>query len=132
MLDLSIQAHSLTKRFGSFTAVDDVSFSVERGEIFGFLGANGSGKSTTIRMLTGLLQSTSGTATVAGYDINKQPERVKERIGYMSQKFSLYADLSVAENIRFWGGIYGLSDAKIAERRVWAIQTRSEEHTPEL
>src|ERR1035437_5215139 len=123
MPDLCIQAHSLTKRFGSFTAVDDVSFSVAKGEIFGFLGANGSGKSTTIRMLTGLLQSTSGTATVAGYDINKAPEQVKMPIGYMSQKFSLYADLSVAENIRFWGGIYGLSDAKIAERRAWAIQT---------
>lgn len=123
MPDLSIQAHSLTKRFGSFTAVDDVSFSVAKGEIFGFLGANGSGKSTTIRMLTGLLQSTSGTATVAGYDINTAPEQVKRRIGYMSQKFSLYGDLTVAENIRFWGGIYGLSDAKIAERRAWAIHT---------
>ncbi|MDP4198368.1 MAG: ABC transporter ATP-binding protein [Bacteroidota bacterium] len=123
MPDLSIQSHSLTKRFGSFTAVDDVSFEVRKGEIFGFLGANGSGKSTTIRMLTGLLQSTSGTATVAGYDINKEPERVKERIGYMSQKFSLYGDLTVAENIRFWGGIYGLSKEVIAKKHAWAIQT---------
>ena len=100
-----IQAEHLTKRFGTFTAVDDISFAVEKGEIFGFLGANGSGKSTTIRMLCGLLQSTSGTASVAGFDINTAPEKIKEQIGYMSQKFSLYDDLSVDENIRFWGGI---------------------------
>ncbi len=116
-----INAQNLTRRFGSFSAVDDISFSVGKGEIFGFLGANGSGKSTTIRMLCGLLQSTSGTATVAGFDINKEPERVKEQIGYMSQKFSLYEDLSVAENIRFWGGIYGLTDEQLAAKHIWAI-----------
>lgn len=122
MPDIAIESKDLTKQFGSFTAVDHVSFAVNAGEIFGFLGANGSGKSTTIRMLCGLLQSTSGTASVAGFDINKQPDKVKENIGYMSQKFSLYDDLTVAENIRFWGGVYGLSDAKIAERRKWAVE----------
>jgi ABC-2 type transport system ATP-binding protein len=119
---LAIDAKDLTKRFGEFTAVDSISFNVNSGEIFGFLGANGSGKSTTIRMLCGLLQSTSGTASVAGYDINKQPDDIKKNIGYMSQKFSLYDDLTCTENIRFWGGIYGLSDEKIEERRKWAIQ----------
>ncbi len=118
---ITIEVKSLTKRFGDFTAVDMVSFTVNAGEIFGFLGANGSGKSTTIRMLCGLLQSTSGTASVASFDINKQPEAIKRNIGYMSQKFSLYDDLTCVENIRFWGGIYGLSDAKIEERLKWAI-----------
>ncbi len=121
MPDLAIDAKDLTKRFGSFTAVDSISFNVHAGEIFGFLGANGSGKSTTIRMLCGLLQSTSGTATVAGFDINSQPDDIKKNIGYMSQKFSLYDDLTCTENIRFWGGIYGLSDETIAERSKWAI-----------
>ncbi|HEY3875725.1 MAG TPA: ABC transporter ATP-binding protein, partial [Candidatus Kapabacteria bacterium] len=106
---------------GEFTAVDHISFHVNAGEIFGFLGANGSGKSTTIRMLCGLLQSTSGTATVAGFDINSQPDEIKKNIGYMSQKFSLYDDITCVENIRFWGGIYGLTDEKIAERQQWAI-----------
>ncbi len=121
MSDLAIEAKDLTKRFGAFTAVDNVSFTVNAGEIFGFLGANGSGKSTTIRMLCGLLQSTSGTASVAGFDINKQPDEIKKNIGYMSQKFSLYDDITCMENIRFWGGIYGLSDTKIEERQTWAI-----------
>ncbi len=119
----AISATNLTKHFGAFTAVDNVSFEVQKGEIFGFLGANGSGKSTTIRMLCGLLQSTSGTASVAGFDINREPDRIKEQIGYMSQKFSLYDDLSVNENIRFWGGIYGLGDSQIEKRRIWAIET---------
>src|SRR6476659_5662932 len=105
MPEVTIEAKDLTRRFGTFIAVDHISFTVNRGEIFGFLGANGSGKSTTIRMLCGLLQSTSGTATVAGFDINREPEKIKERIGYMSQRFSLYDDLSVTENINFWGGI---------------------------
>ncbi|HWF43522.1 MAG TPA: ABC transporter ATP-binding protein [Candidatus Kapabacteria bacterium] len=122
MAETAIEAKSLTKKFGAFTAVEDVSFTVSKGEVFGFLGANGSGKSTTIRMLCGLLQSTSGGAVVAGFDINKEPDRVKECIGYMSQKFSLYEDLSVNENIQFWGGVYGLSDEKIEERRKWAIE----------
>jgi len=117
----SIEAKDLTKRFGAFTAVDAISFTVNSGEIFGFLGANGSGKSTTIRMLCGLLQSTSGTASVAGFDINTQPDDIKKNIGYMSQKFSLYDDLTCTENIRFWGGIYGLTDAKIEARLKWAI-----------
>ncbi len=121
MPELAIDAKDLTKRFGAFTAVDSISFNVNAGEIFGFLGANGSGKSTTIRMLCGLLQSTSGTASVAGFDINTAPDEIKKNIGYMSQKFSLYDDITCMENIRFWGGIYGLSDAKIEERGKWAI-----------
>ena len=121
MPDFAIEAKDLTRKFGTFTAVDHISFTVNAGEIFGFLGANGSGKSTTIRMLCGLLQSTSGTATVAGFDINSQPDDIKKNIGYMSQRFSLYDDITCVENIRFWGGIYGLSDEKIAERQTWAI-----------
>jgi len=117
----AIEVKELTKRFGDFIAVDRVSFFVDKGEIFGFLGANGAGKSTCIRMLCGLLSSTSGTATVAGYDINREPERVKENIGYMSQKFSLYDDLSVEENIRFFGGVYGLSRGELKQRMEWAI-----------
>ena len=120
---LSIQATDLKKRFGSFWAVDGLTFEVRKGEIFGFLGANGSGKSTTIRMLCGLLKSTSGSASVAGYEINTAPERIKERIGYMSQKFSLYDDLTVEENIRFWAGIYGLSDEATSKRMQWALST---------
>lgn len=104
----AIEVHSLTKTFGAFTAVDHIDFSVARGEIFGFLGANGAGKTTAIRMLTGLLRPTSGRATVAGLDVYRQAERIKQRIGYMSQRFSLYEDLTVRENIRFFGGVYGL------------------------
>jgi ABC-2 type transport system ATP-binding protein len=107
--DLAIQVTDLTKRFGRFVAVDRVSFSVSRGEIFGFLGPNGSGKSTTIRMLCGILLPTSGTGRVAGYDVAEQPEQVRENIGYMSQKFSLYEELTVQENLDFFAGIYGLS-----------------------
>jgi len=111
-----IEVKELTKVFGHFTAVDHVTFSVSKGEIFGFLGPNGAGKSTTIRMLCGLLSSTSGTATVSGFDINRQPELVRETIGYMSQRFSLYRDLTVAENIAFFGGVYGLEGQRLQER----------------
>ncbi len=114
MPDPAIEALGLTKKFGQFTAVDGVSFDVAKGEVFGFLGANGAGKSTTIRMLCGLLTPTSGNARVAGYDIARQPEDVKANIGYMSQKFSLYEDLTVEENIRFYGGVYGLSQRRIS------------------
>ncbi|WP_295664599.1 ABC transporter ATP-binding protein [uncultured Mucilaginibacter sp.] len=108
-----ITAHQLTKKFGAFTAVDNITFDVEKGEIFGFLGANGAGKTTAMRMLCGLLLPTSGQATVAGFDVYKQNEQIKQNIGYMSQKFSLYEDLTVSENIRFYGGIYGLRDEQI-------------------
>ena len=111
-----IEVEHLVKAFGSFHAVDDISFSVKRGEIFGFLGANGAGKTTAMHMLTGLNQPTSGTGTVAGYDIRTQHEQIKKHIGYMSQKFSLYEDLTVAENIRLFGGIYGMKDREIARK----------------
>ncbi len=114
--DNVITAQKLTKRFDHFTAVDEISFEVHKGEIFGFLGANGAGKTTAMRMLCGLLLPTSGAATVAGYDVYKENEKIKRRIGYMSQKFSLYEDLTVKENIRFYGGIYGKSDAFIKEK----------------
>lgn len=113
MSDHAIEIESLTKVFGHFTAVDRISFTVLRGEIFGFLGPNGAGKSTTIRMLCGLLSSSAGTARVNGFDINRQPDRVRENIGYMSQKFSLYKDLTVTENIRFFGGVYGLKETEL-------------------
>src|SRR6186713_3191046 len=109
MSETAIDARHLTRRFGGFVAVDDLAFTVRRGEIFGFLGSNGAGKSTTIRMLCGLLKPTSGTALVGGVDVASDPEGVKQRIGYMSQKFSLYELLTVDQNIRFWGGIYGLT-----------------------
>ena len=112
----AIVARELTRRFGAFTAVDRVSFEVERGEIFGYLGANGAGKSTTIRMLNGLLAPTSGAAEVAGYDVGEDPEAVKAAIGYMSQRFSLYLDLPVIENLRFFGGAYGLSGPALRRR----------------
>ena len=112
----AVEAENLTKKFGSFKAVDSISFKVKKGEIFGFLGANGAGKTTTIRMLCGLLLPTSGEASVSGLDIFKQFEEIKQHIGYMSQKFSLYDDLTVKENIEFYGGIYGLSREKIKER----------------
>src|SRR6188472_4386156 len=105
-----ISTRDLTKRFGDFTAVDAISFDVNKGEIFGFLGANGAGKTTAMRMLCGLSIPTSGKANVAGFDVYKQTEQIKRNIGYMSQKFSLYEDLTVFENIQFFGGIYGLSD----------------------
>jgi ABC-2 type transport system ATP-binding protein len=114
--ELAIRAHDLTRRFGSFTAVDHITFDVKAGEVFGFLGANGAGKTTAIRMLTGLLAPSGGQATVAGHDIATESERVKRNIGYMSQRFSLYDDLTVRENIRLYGGIYGLSDAQLRDR----------------
>lgn len=117
-----IEVKNLTKRFGSFTAVDAISFTVARGEIFGFLGANGAGKTTAMRMLTGLSKPTEGEGTVAGFDIGREHERIKTRIGYMSQKFSLYNDLTVKENIRFYGGIYGLSRKRIAEKTADILQ----------
>ena len=111
-----IEVEGLTKRFGAFTAVDHISFSVRPGEIFGFLGANGAGKTTAMRMLCGLSKPTSGTGRVAGFDIAAQPEQVKRHIGYMSQKFSLYEDLKVWENLRLFGGIYGLKERDIARK----------------
>jgi ABC-2 type transport system ATP-binding protein len=111
-----IEVQHLVKAFGSFHAVDDISFTVKRGEIFGFLGANGAGKTTAMHMLTGLNQPTSGTGTVVGYDIRTQHEQIKKHIGYMSQKFSLYEDLTVAENIRLFAGIYGMNDKDIARK----------------
>ena len=116
MSDHAIDARELTRRFGKFTAVDALTFHVEQGEVFGFLGANGAGKTTAIRMLIGLLAPTTGSATVAGYDITSQAEQVRRRIGYMSQRFSLYEDLTVRENITLYGGIYGVSDRDIAQR----------------
>lgn len=111
-----IIAENLTKRFGSFVATDHISFSVRRGEIFGFLGANGAGKTTAMRMLCGLSRPSEGRAVVAGFDVASQAEQVKRHIGYMSQKFSLYDDLTVAENMRLFGGIYGMGRRQIAER----------------
>lgn len=114
--EIVISAKELTKRFGSFTAVDHISFEVKRGEIFGFLGANGAGKTTAMRMLCGLSKPTSGEGKVAGFDIRHQAENIKKNIGYMSQKFSLYEDLKVWENIRLYAGIYGMQDQDIAEK----------------
>lgn len=116
MLEKAIRTKELTKMFGNFTAVNHISFEVSRGEIFGFLGANGAGKTTAMKMLTGLLTPSSGEAEVAGFNVYKEPERIKKRIGYMSQKFSLYDDLTPIENIEFFGSIYGLNkeDLKLA------------------
>jgi ABC-2 type transport system ATP-binding protein len=114
--DLAIQARELTRTFGSFTAVNRITFDVRAGEVFGFLGANGAGKTTAIRMLTGLLAPSGGQATVAGYDVARESESVKRSIGYMSQRFSLYDDLSVRENIRLYGGIYDLTRSEIDDR----------------
>lgn len=116
MNQYAIVTKDLTKRFGDFTATNAITFEVGQGEIFGFLGANGAGKTTAMRMLCGLLKPSSGEAKVAGYDIYTQTEQIKKRIGYMSQKFSLYEDLTVKENIRFYGGIYGLSNQQIKEK----------------
>ena len=118
----AIVVRDLTRRFGAFTAVDRISFAVGRGEIFGFLGANGAGKSTAIRMMCGLLKPTSGTAVVDGVDVSRDPEAVKRRIGYMSQKFSLYEALTVEQNIRFFGALYGLDDAQTAVRRTFVVE----------
>ncbi|HOG16186.1 MAG TPA: ATP-binding cassette domain-containing protein, partial [Syntrophales bacterium] len=117
----AIVVRNLVKRFGDFTAVDALTFSVRRGEIFGFLGSNGSGKSTTIRMLCGILLPTSGEGTVAGHDIFTDPEGIKQSIGYMSQKFSLYEDLTPFENLRFYLGVYSVPESLWAERIDWVL-----------
>src|SRR5215467_10147187 len=114
--EAAISAEHLVRRFGNFTAVNDVSFRVEKGEIFGFLGPNGSGKTTVIKMLTGLLPLTGGDANVLGLNVRTDPEAVRERIGYMSQRFSLYDDLTVTENLQFYGRIYGLPPERLKKR----------------
>jgi ABC-2 type transport system ATP-binding protein len=118
----SVVVRNLERRFGAFTAVNRVSFAVRRGEIFGFLGPNGAGKSTTIRMLTGLLAPSGGEGTVAGFDIRSEPEKIKQHIGYMSQRFSLYEDLTVEENIDFFGGIYRIPPGRKESRKEWVIR----------
>jgi len=118
---IEVFAEKLTKLFGNFTAVDNVTFEVEKGEIFGFLGPNGAGKTTTIKILCGLLAPTTGAASVAGYDVSTQPEEIKKNIGYMSQKFSLYEDLTVSENLDFFGGIYGLEGEHKKSRDKWVL-----------
>jgi ABC-2 type transport system ATP-binding protein len=125
MSDVTVRCTSLVKRFGSFTAVDNVSLEVRKGEIFGFLGPNGAGKSTTIRILCGLLAPTSGTATVNGFDVGSESEKVKQSIGYMSQKFSLYDDLTVEENLDFFSGIYGVPKHLREERKAYALRMAS-------
>lgn len=116
MPETVIKTDKLTKRFGDFVATNEITFDVAAGEIFGFLGANGAGKTTAMRMLCGLSKPSSGSASIAGFDIYKQTEQIKKNIGYMSQKFSLYEDLTVKENIQFFGGIYGLSDKQLKEK----------------
>jgi ABC-2 type transport system ATP-binding protein len=117
-----ISTEKLTKRFGDFTAVNEITFDVHQGEIFGFLGANGAGKTTAMRMLCGLSNPTSGNATIAGFDVYRQTEKIKKNIGYMSQKFSLYEDLTILENIRFYGGIYGMDRKTIKAKSVELIE----------
>lgn len=121
-MEAAISVSDLTKRFGDFTAVDGITFDVKKGEIFGFLGANGAGKTTAMRMLCGLSLPTSGQANVAGFDLYKEPEKIKKNIGYMSQKFSLYGDLTIRENNRFYGGIYGLTDQQIKEKTQFMLE----------
>ena len=133
----ALTARALTRRFGDFTAVDGVTFDVAEGEIFGFLGPNGAGKTTTIKMLIGLLPPTSGSARVAGVDVSADAERLRHRIGYMSQKFSLYGDLTVAENIELFAGLYGVHGERYRERRAWVLemaglQDRADRLTAEL
>ena len=118
----AVEVRNVTRKFGDFTAVDDISFDVRAGEIFGFLGPNGAGKTTTIKMLSGLLAPTSGSGTVAGLDLLTQAESIKERIGYMSQLFSLYADLTVEENIRFFAGLYDVHGSRFETRRDWILE----------
>src|SRR5271169_1578583 len=118
----AVLMENLVKKFGDFVAVDNVSLQIKRGEIFGFLGPNGAGKSTTIRVLCGLLAPTSGRATVGGYDVATHPEEVRQNIGYMSQRFSLYDDWTVVENIEFFGGIYGVMGERLAQRREYVLQ----------
>jgi ABC-2 type transport system ATP-binding protein len=121
-MSLAIKAVNLTKKFGGFTAVNSISFEVEEGKIIGFIGANGAGKTTTIKMLCGLTEPTSGEALVAGFDVAHHPEQVRQSIGYMSQRFSLYSDLTVKENIEFYGGVYGLDRNKLKERMGWVVE----------
>ena len=120
--EVSVAVENLVKRFGSFTAVDHITFQTHKGEVFGFLGPNGSGKSTTIRILCGLLRPTSGRAQVAGHDVMVEPEAVRQKIGYMSQKFSLYGDLTVMENLRFYGGLYSVKGPQLKDRIAWALR----------
>lgn len=127
-MSTTIRAVDLTRRFGDFTAVNAITFDVAQGEVFGFLGANGAGKTTAMRMLIGLLEPTSGSATVAGHDVATEGEAVRRHIGYMSQRFSLYDDLTVQENITLYGGIYGLSDKQITERMHALLQRIGLEH----
>lgn len=122
MKDIAVKIEGLTKKFGDFVAVDNIDLIVKRGEVFGFLGPNGAGKSTTIKMLCGLLLPTSGKGFVAGYDIMKESEEIKKTIGYMSQKFSFYDDLTVEENINFFSGIYGVSGSRKKERMDWVLE----------
>jgi ABC-2 type transport system ATP-binding protein len=122
MSEIIIQTENLTRKFGDFTAVDHITFHVTKGEIFGFLGANGAGKTTAMKMLCGLLNPTSGKGTVAGFDIFTQTEKIKQNIGYMSQKFSLYDDLTISENIDFFGGIYGLKKAPLLNAKTALIK----------
>jgi len=121
MSELAIQASELTRKFGDFTAVDRISFDVKAGEVFGFLGANGAGKTTAMRMMIGLLSPTGGSARVAGFDVYTQSEQIKRSIGYMSQRFSLYDDLTVGENLEFFAGIYGLDGARLTARKRAAL-----------
>ncbi len=122
MDEIAVKVENLTRAFGEFVAVDNISLKVEKGEVFGFLGPNGAGKSTTIRMLCGLLMPTSGHGTVGGYDVVKEPEKIKKTIGYMSQKFSLYEDLSVEENLAFFSGIYSVPKEMREARSEWALE----------
>jgi len=126
--DAAVWARDLTRMFGDFTAVDAITFSVAPGEVFGFLGANGAGKTTAIKMLTGLLAPSAGEAHTAGFDVAAQPEEVKRRIGYMSQRFALYDDLTVAENVRFYGRVYGLADRQIDARMADLLQRLGADH----
>lgn len=121
--EIVIKTNKLTKRFGNFIATNEITFDVYKGEIFGFLGANGAGKTTAMRMLCGLSIPSSGNATIAGFDVYNETEQIKKNIGYMSQKFSLYEDLNILENIRFFGGIYGLNDKQLKEKSESLIET---------
>lgn len=129
--EIVIQTENLTKKFGDFTAVNQITFNVRKGEIFGFLGANGAGKTTAIKMLIGISKPSSGKARVAGYDVYKETEKIKKSIGYMSQKFSLYEDLTIKENIQLFGGIYGLSDNEISTRKNQLLKNLSLEKDAE-
>jgi len=120
--DYAVEAVNLTKKFDDFTAVDHINFTIQRGEIFGFLGPNGAGKTTTIRMLLGLLRPTEGQATVLGFDVVRQTEEIRKRIGYMSQRFSLYNDLTVEENLNFYGGTYGVRGKRLRERKAYILE----------